>query len=145
MLYLPVSLSFLFSSSSTILLFSLLHFFIESSSYSATSSSFLLFSLLNVFISFSSTSSSFLSFSLLLLLHLHLHLLHISIVFSRKGQRGQNQAITFEFGLLGLILASLAFLRENNKNEEGEEEEGIKTLRRENNKNEEEEEDSIKT
>ena len=47
-------------------------------------------------------------------------------------------------------MASLAFLRENNKNEEGEEEERIKTLRRENNKNEEEveeeeEEDSIKT
>ena len=44
-------------------------------------------------------------------------------------------------------MASLAFLRENNRNEE-EEEEGIKTLRRENNKNEEEveeEEDSIKT
>ena len=158
----PSPFSFLFSSSSTILLisllnflipsstillFSLLHVFIESSSYSATSSSFLLFSLFNVFISFSSTSSSFLSFSLLLLLHLHLHLLHISIVFSRKGQRGQNQAITFEFGLLGLILTSLAFLRKNNKNEE-EEEEGIKTLRRENNKNEEEveeEEDSIKT
>ena len=43
-------------------------------------------------------------------------------------------------------MTSLAFLRENNKNEE----EGIKTLRRENNKNEEEveeeeEEDSIKT
>ena len=114
--------------SSTILLFSLLHVFVESSSYSATSSSFLLF-------------------SFLLLLHLHLQLLHISIVFSRKGQRGQNQAITFEFGLLGLILTSLAFLRENNKNEE-EEDEGIKTLRRENNKNEEEveeEEDSIKT
>ena len=44
-------------------------------------------------------------------------------------------------------MTSLAFLRENNKNAE-EEEEGIKTLRRENNKNEEEveeEEDSIKT
>ena len=42
-------------------------------------------------------------------------------------------------------MASLAFSRENNKNEE---EEGIKILRRENNKNEEEveeEEDSIKT
>ena len=41
-----------------------------------------------------------------------------------QSQRGQNQAITFEFGLLGLILASLAFSRENNRNEEEEEEEG---------------------
>ena len=38
-------------------------------------------------------SSTILLFSLLLLLLL------ISIVFLRKGQRGQNQAITFEFGL----------------------------------------------
>ena len=53
------------------------------------SSTILLFSLLNVFI----PSSAILLFSLLLLLLL------ISIVFPRKGQRGQNQAITFEFGL----------------------------------------------
>ena len=52
------------------------------------SSTILLFSLLNVFI----PSSAILLFSLLLLLL-------ISIVFPRKGQRGQNQAITFEFGL----------------------------------------------
>ena len=102
-------------------------------SFSSSSSSFLLFFLLPlIFIVFpppppyfycfpssfsSTTSSSFLLFSLLLLLH---HLLLISIVFPRKGQRGQNQAITFEFGLLGLILTSLVFSRENNRNEEEE-------------------------
>ena len=36
--------------------------------------------------------------------------------FSSKGQRGQNKAITFEFGLLGLS-------RKNNRNEEAVEEE----------------------
>ena len=64
-------------------------------------------------------------FSLLLslLLLLLLHRLLIYIVYPRKGQRGQNKAITFEFGLLGLILASLAFLRKKNRNEETVEEE----------------------
>ena len=59
------------------------------------------------------------------LFSLLLHLLLISIVFPRlprKGQRGQNQTITFEFGLIGLILTSL-FSRENNRNEEKVEEE----------------------
>ena len=68
---------------------------------------------------FPSSSSSFLLFSLLP------HLLLISIVFPclpRKGQRGQNQTIKFEFGLIGLILTSL-FSRENNRNEEKVEEE----------------------
>ena len=63
------------------------------------------------------------SLFLLLLLLLLLYLLLISIVFPRKGQRGQNQTITFEFGPIGLILASLAFSRENNRNEEKVEEE----------------------
>ena len=76
------------------------------------------------------TITTFLLFSL----HHHHHrrlisivslllLLLISIVFTRKGQRGQNQAITFEFRLLGVILAPLTFSRENNRNEEEEEEE----------------------
>ena len=60
-------------------------------------------------------------FSLLLLLLL-LPLLLISIVFLEKA-RGQNQALTFEFRLLGVILAPLIFSRENNRNEEEEEEE----------------------
>ena len=68
-------------------------------------------------------------FSLLLLLLL-LPLLLISIVFLEKA-RGQNQALTFEFCLLGVILAPLTFSRENNRNEEEEEEKQ---------KNEEEEE-----
>ena len=87
----------------------------------------LLFFLLPLFISiifpppphfhyFPSSSSSFLLFSLLL------NLLLISIVFPRKGQRGQNPTITFEFGLTGLILTSL-FSREYNRNEEKVEEE----------------------
>ena len=67
---------------------------------------------------------------LLLLLLLLLPLLLISIVFLEKA-RGQNQALTFEFCLLGVILAPLTFSRENNRNEEEEEEKQ---------KNEEEEE-----
>ena len=68
-------------------------------------------------------------FSLLLLLLLLLPLLLISIVFLEQA-RGQNQALTFEFRLLGVILAPLTFSRENNRNEEEEERQ----------KNEEEEE-----
>ena len=55
--------------------------------------------------------------------YLYLYILLISIVFPQKGQRGRNQTITFEFGLIGLILASLAFSRESNRNEEKVEEE----------------------
>ena len=66
---------------------------------------------------------------LLLLLLLLLPLLLISIVFLEKA-RGQNPALTFEFRLLGVILAPLTFSRENNRNEEEEEKQ----------KNEEEEE-----
>ena len=47
------------------------------------------------FSSATTTAKTFLLFSL----HHHHHLLLISIVFPRKGQRGQNQTITFEFGL----------------------------------------------
>ena len=70
----------------------------------------------------SSSSSSFVLFSLFLLLLL-LYLLLISIVFPRK-QRGQNQAYKAKLKCDGLILASLAFSRENNRNEKEVEEEG---------------------
>ena len=94
-------------------------FLLFPSTTTTTTASFLLFP----------SSSCFLLFSLLLLL---LPLLLISIVFLEKA-RGQNQALTFEFRLLGVILAPLTFSRENNRNEEEEEEE-------EKQKNEEEEE-----
>ena len=96
-------------------------FLLFPSTTTTTTASFLLFP----------SSSCFLLFSLLLLLLL-LPLLLISIVFLEKA-RGQNQALTFEFRLLGVILAPLTFSRENNRNEEEEEEE-------EKQKNEEEEE-----
>ena len=75
-------------------------FLLFSSTTTTTTASFLLFP----------SSSFFLLFSLLL----------ISIVFLEKA-RGQNQALTFEFCLLGVILAPLTFSRENNRNEEEEE------------------------
>ena len=75
-------------------------FLLFSSTTTTTTASFLLFP----------SSSFFLLFSLLL----------ISIVFLEKA-RGQNQALTFEFRLLGVILAPLTFSRENNRNEEEEE------------------------
>ena len=83
-------------------------FLLFPSTTTTTTASFLLFP----------SSSFFLLFSLLLLL---LPLLLISIVFLEKA-RGQNQALTFEFRLLGVILAPLTFSRENNRNEEEEEE-----------------------
>ena len=71
------------------------------STTTTTTASFLLFP----------SSSFFLLFSLLLLL---LPLLLISIVFLEKA-RGQNQALTFEFRLLGVILAPLTVSRENDR------------------------------
>ena len=106
---------FLFLSSTTFIIFPPQYFLFLSST---STSSFLLFFLHLLllplifivfppphFYCFSSSSSSFLLFSLLLLLFLH-HLLLIYIVFPRKGQ---NQTITFEFGLIGLILAFWPF------------------------------------
>ena len=94
-------------------------FLLFPSTTTTTTASFLLFP----------SSSFFLLFSLLLLL---LPLLLISIVFLEKA-RGQNQALTFEFRLLGVILAPLTFSRENNRNEEEEEEEKQKNEEEEGN------------
>ena len=94
-------------------------FLLFPSTTTTTTASFLLFP----------SSSFFLLFSLLLLL---LPLLLISIVFLEKA-RGQNQALTFEFRLLGVILAPLTFSRENNRKEEEEEEEKQKNEEEEGN------------
>ena len=90
-----------------------------------TTTTFLLFSLHHHhhhrLISIVSLLLIFLKLFSLLLLLLLLPLLLISIVFLEQA-RGQNQALTFEFRLLGVILAPLTFSRENNRNEEEEEE-----------------------
>ena len=56
--------------------------------------------------------------------YLYLYILLISIVFPQKGQRGHNQAYKAKLKCDGLILASLAFSGENNRNEKEVEEEG---------------------
>ena len=79
--------------------------------YTTTATTFLLF-----FLHHHHRLISFVSLLLLLLFPSSSFLL-----FSlEKGQRGQNQAITFGFRLLGVILASLIFSRENNRNAEEE-------------------------